>query len=76
MEEAEELEDLAGLGCDLVDTADTDDEEHLGLSGDVEVAGGTGSTLQANLILLLGDVLLDVGLCALENDLSLGLGSL
>jgi hypothetical protein len=76
LEEAEELENLAGLGGDLVDTTDTDDEEDLGLSGNVEVTGGTGSTLQANLILLLGDVLLDVGFGTLEDDLALGLSGL
>lgn len=55
---------------------DTDDEVDLGLCGDVEVASRTSSTLQANLLLLLGKVLLHVGLRALEDDLALGLGRL
>lgn len=42
LQETEELEDLAGLGCNLVDTADTNDEVHLWLGGDVEVTRDTG----------------------------------
>jgi hypothetical protein len=47
LEETEELEDLAGLWCDLVDTLDTDNEDQLLLSGDIEsiiVLGEAGKT--------------------------------
>lgn len=39
LQEAEELEDLAHLGRDAVDTADADDEGKLVLGRHVEVAG-------------------------------------
>lgn len=55
---------------------DTDDEVDLGLCGDVEVTSRTGSPLQADLLLLLGKVLLHIGLRALKDDLALGLGCL
>jgi hypothetical protein len=51
--------------------ADTDHEVHLRLSRDVEVAGCTGSTLQADLLLLLGKVALHVRFRTLEDDLAL-----
>jgi len=73
LEEPEQLEDLAGLGRNLVDTADADDEEDLGLGGDVEVARGAGLAPEADLLLLGGRVLLDVLLGPLEDDLALGL---
>ena len=92
LEEAEELKDFAGLWRDLVNTAwmlaksieiqrghappDTDNKVHLRLCWDVEVTRGAGSTLQTDLLLLRGDVLLHILLGALEDDLSLGLGCL
>ena len=76
LEEAEELEDFAGLGSDLVDTSNTDNEVHLWLGGNVEVTSGTCSPLEANLLLLLRKVLLRVGFGALEDDLALGLSVL
>ena len=38
LEETEELEDLAGLWCNLVDTLDTENEDKLVLVWDVEGA--------------------------------------
>jgi len=71
LEKTEELEGLALLGVDLVDTLDTDNEGELGLSGDVEGALLLGDTLQADLLALCIAVLLDVGLGALEDNLTL-----
>ena len=45
----EELEDLADLGRDLVDTADAHDEGQLGFPGHVEVALLLGLPLQPEL---------------------------
>jgi hypothetical protein len=72
LEEAEKLEDLLGLGGNLGDTLEADDEVDLGLGGDVEVAGLAGLALEADLLLLLGNVLLDVLVGTLEDDLALG----
>ena len=56
--------------------ANSNNEVDLGLGRDVEVARCPCSTLQSDLILLLGEILLHIGLRALEDDLSLGLSSL
>jgi hypothetical protein len=69
--QAEQLQNLAGLGGDLVDTLDTDDEGKLGLGRDVEGVVGLGLAGETDLVLLLGEVLLDVGFGTLEDDLSL-----
>ena len=71
LEETEELEGLALLGVNLVDTLDADNEGKLGLGGDVERTLLLGDTLQADLLALSIAVLLDVGLGALEDDLAL-----
>lgn len=71
LEQTQELEDLARLGGDLVDTLDTDNEDKLGLSRDVEAALFLGKTVQTDLLLLLLTVLLDVLLSTLEDDLAL-----
>jgi hypothetical protein len=71
LEKTEELEGLALLGVNLVDTLDTDNEGELGLSGDVERALLLGDTLKADLLTLCIAVLLDVGLGALEDNLTL-----
>eukprot|EP00053_Salpingoeca_punica_P000884 m.30830 g.30830 ORF g.30830 m.30830 type:complete len:301 (+) comp10629_c0_seq1:140-1042(+) len=76
LQETEELEDLAHLGRDAVDTADADDESKLVLGGHVEVAGLASLALQADDIALRGAVLLDVLLSALEDLLALGLAQL
>ena len=71
LEQPEQLEDLARLGCDFVDTTDTDDEVDLRLGGDVEVACGACCALQADFLTFLCGVLLHVGLGALEDDFAL-----
>ena len=76
LEKTEELEGLALLGVNLVDTLDADDEGKLGLGRDVERTLLLGDTLQADLLALCIAVLLDVGLSALEDLLTLGLGLL
>lgn len=71
LEETQELEDLAGLGGDLVDTLDADDEDQLGLILNVEVTLLAGNTVEADLLALSVAVLLDVGLGTLEDDTTL-----
>lgn len=71
LEKTEKLEDLAGLGGNLVDTLDTDDEDQLLLSRDVEVASLLGDAVEADLLALGIAVLLDVLLSTLEDDLAL-----
>lgn len=71
LEQAEKLQSLALLGVDLVDTLDADDEDELGLSGNVVAALLLGDTAQADLLALCIAVLLDVGLGALEDFLAL-----
>lgn len=72
----EKLQDLTGLGGNLHDTLDTNNKGKRSLSGDVEVTGLLGFTLHTNLVGLLLTVLLDVLLSTLEDDLTLGSGSL
>ena len=55
---------------------DTDDEVDLRLRRDVEVTACASGALEADLLLLLAEVLLHIRLRALEDDLALGLGSL
>ena len=71
LEKTEELEGLALLGVNLVDTLDADNEGKLGLGRDVERTLLLGDTLEADLLALCITVLLDVGLGALEDDLTL-----
>lgn len=90
LKETKELEDLAGLGGNLVDTVellvmalsintfefgniplDTDDEDQLRLSRDVELAALLGDTAQADLLALCIAVLLNVLLSTLEDDATL-----
>ena len=68
-----ELESLALLGVNLVDTLDADDKGELGLGRDVVAALLLGDTAQADLLALCIAVLLDIGLGALEDGLTLGL---
>ena len=56
--------------------ADTDNKVHLRLCWDVEVTNSASRTLQTDLLLLCAQVLLHILLRPLEDDLSLGLGSL
>lgn len=71
LEQTEQLEDLAGLGGDLVDTLDTDNEDQLVLSRDLEGIVGLGDAVQADLLALGITVLLDVLLGTLEDDAAL-----
>jgi hypothetical protein len=71
LDETEELENLAGLRRDLVDTLDADQEDELGLGGNVERAVLLGRASQADLLALSIPVLLDVRLGALEDDTTL-----
>lgn len=76
LEETEKLHDLLGLGGDLGDTLETDDKVDLGLGRDVVVSGLASLTLKTDLLFLLGNVLLDVLVGALEDDLALSLAGL
>lgn len=71
LEKTEELEDLAGLRRNLVDTLDTDDEDQLLLSRDVEVAFLLGNAVEADLLALGITVLIHVLLSTLEDDRTL-----
>lgn len=71
LDETEELQNLAGLGRDLVDTLDTDQEDQLGLSRDIEGAILLGNTSKTDLLTLGITVLLDVLLGTLEDDTAL-----
>lgn len=71
LKETEELEDLAGLGGNLVDTLDADDEHQLALSGDVGRVVLLGGAGKADLLALSIAVLLDVLLSTLEDDATL-----
>jgi len=76
LEETEELQGLALLRVNLVDTLDADDEGELGLGRDVVAALGLGDAVEADLLTLLVAILFDVGLGALEDLLTLLLGLL
>lgn len=71
LEQTQELEDLAGLGSNLVDTLDTDNEDELGLTLNEEAALLASNTVEADLLALSGAVLLDVGLGTLEDNTTL-----
>jgi hypothetical protein len=71
LDKTEELEGLALLGVNLVDTLDADHKGKLGLGGNVERTLLLGNTLEADLLALSIAVLLDVRLGALEDDLTL-----
>ena len=51
---------------------ESDDEEDLGLGGDVEVSRGSGLQSESDLLLLSLGVLLDVLVSSLEDNLPLG----
>lgn len=71
LEQTQELEDLAGLGSNLVDTLDTDNEDELGLTLNEEAALLASNAVEADLLTLSGAVLLDVGLGTLEDNSTL-----
>jgi hypothetical protein len=60
LEETEKLEDLAGLGSDLVDTLDSEDEDELILVCDVEGTVLLAQASESDLLTLGITVLLDV----------------
>lgn len=76
LQEAEELEGLALLGVNLVDTLDPDDEGELRLGRDVVGAFSLSNTAEADLLTLSVAVLLDVRLGTFEDLLALRLGGL
>jgi len=76
LKKAEKLEDLARLGCDLVDTLDTDNEDQLVLSWNVVGTILLCKAGETNLLTLLISVLLNVLLGTLEDDTALLLLSL
>ena len=55
---------------------DADDKDEFGLSGNIKIAFLSRETFQADLFTFGVLILLDIGLGALENDLTLSLGSL
>jgi len=71
LEESKELEDLSGLGCDLVDTLDSDNKDKFLLLLDVEAAALSGDPSESDLLPFLVTVLLDVLLGSLEDHASL-----
>lgn len=73
MRQAQELQDLAGLGGNLVDALDAHDKGELGFGGHVEAVLALCLAGQADLVSLAGQVLFDVLLGALVDDSSLGL---
>jgi len=70
LEKTEKLQDLAWLRSDLVDTLDTNDEDELGLILDEEVTLLLGVAGEGDLLTLSIAVLLNVGLSALEDNLT------
>jgi hypothetical protein len=71
LKKTEQLEDLAGLGGNLVDTLDTDNEDDLGLGSDEERSLLLGLAGEADLLTLGIAVLLDVLLSTLEDSVTL-----
>lgn len=71
LEQTQELEDLAGLGSNLVDTLDTHNEDELGLTLNEEAALLASNAVETDLLALSGAVLLDVGLGTLEDNTTL-----
>jgi hypothetical protein len=71
LEQTQKLEDLAGLGSNLVDTLDTDNKDELGLTLNEEAALLASNTVEADLLALSGAVLLNVRLGTLEDNTTL-----
>jgi len=74
--EAEELQDLAGLWGNGVDTADANNKGQLSLGRHIKVTGSLGLATKDNLLAVSSAILLDVLLGALEDFTAVGLGSL
>src|SRR5271169_1985881 len=60
----------------MVVPLDTNDEDKFWLCGDIEISLFPRKTFQTNLLTFSILILLDIGLCTFENDLTLSLGSL
>ncbi len=71
LEKTKELEDLAWLWSNLVDTLDTDNKDKLVLSCNIVRTLLLGEALKTDLLALLVAVLLDVLLSTLEDDTTL-----
>lgn len=71
LKKSEKLEDLPWLGCDFVDTLDSNDENEFGLLINVEVARLSSDSCKSDLLPFLVTVLLHVLLGSLEDDASL-----
>lgn len=71
LKQAEELQSLALLRINLVDTLDADDKSQLVLLGHVKLVLLLGLALQTDLLAVGIAVLLDVLLSTLEDDLAL-----
>lgn len=76
LSKSEELQDLSGLGVQLVDTSDSDNEGEFRLGLDVEVARGLSLSLEGKERLLSVSVFLDVLFGSLEDDFSLNFSGL
>jgi len=72
----QQLEALAGLGGNVVDTLDANHKGELGLGGDVERTSSLGLATKTDLVTLLGTILADVLVGALEDHLALSLAGL
>jgi len=70
LEKTEELEDLARLRGNLVDTLDSDDEDKLGLLLDIEATLLLAQASESDLLALSIAVFLDISLGPLEDDLA------
>ena len=68
MGKTEQLENLAGLGGNLVDTLDADNKGKLGFSWNIERVVGLGLTSKTNNITFLSKIFLDIGFGTLENN--------
>lgn len=74
--QTKELQNLAHLGGHADDTADADNKHHVGLSRHMDVACGLSLAAEADGVILLCAVLLDVTLRTLEDLGLLGPGDL
>lgn len=76
LEQTQQLENLARLRGNFVDTLDTNNKRQLGLCRHVKVASGLGLAPKANFTALFGTVLTNVLVGAFEYDLTVLTGSL
>jgi len=76
LQKSEKLKSLSGLRCNLVNTLDSNDENELGLRGNIERTIGLSSTLLLNNRALSLVVFFLISSGFLKDNLSLLLGSL